>query len=57
MSSPTTEPQHESNLWFHIITATHDLKIIDVGDRIFWICDGKVDRIETRAEVVVGAVE
>ncbi|MEM2961268.1 MAG: ABC transporter ATP-binding protein [Candidatus Bathyarchaeia archaeon] len=40
-----------------IITATHDLKMIDVSDRIFWIRDGKVDRIETRAEVAVGAVE
>jgi len=27
------------------ITATHDLKMIDVSDRIFWIRDGKVDRI------------
>jgi len=40
-----------------IITATHDLKMIDVSDRIFWIRDGKVDRIETRAEVSVAAVE
>jgi len=40
-----------------IITATHDLKMIDVSDRIFWIRDCKVDRIETRAEVAVGAVE
>jgi len=40
-----------------IITATHYLKMIDVSDRIFWIRDGKVDRIEMRAEVVVGAVE
>jgi putative ABC transport system ATP-binding protein len=40
-----------------IITATHDLKMIDVSDRIFWIRDGKVDRIETRAEVAVGTVE
>jgi len=39
-----------------IITATYDLKMIDVSDRIFWIRDGKVDRIETRAEVAVGAV-
>jgi len=32
------------------------LKMIDVSDRFFWIRDGKVDRIETRAEVAVGAV-
>jgi len=25
--------------------------MIDVSDRIFWIRDGKVDRIEIRAEV------
>jgi len=31
--------------------------MIDVSDRIFWIRDGKVDRIETRAKVAVGAVE
>jgi len=36
---------------------THDLKLIDASDRIFWIRDGKVDRIETRAEVAIGAVE
>jgi len=40
-----------------IIASTHDLKMIDVSDRIFWIRDGKIDRIETRAEVAVGAVE
>jgi putative ABC transport system ATP-binding protein len=40
-----------------IITATHDLKMIDVSDRIFWVRDGKVDRIETRAEVAVGTLE
>ena len=36
-----------------IITATHDLKMIDVSDRIFWIRDGKVERIESRGEVTV----
>ncbi|RLG68834.1 ABC transporter ATP-binding protein [archaeon] len=36
-----------------IITATHDLKMIDVSDRIFWIRDGKIDRIETRAQVAI----
>jgi putative ABC transport system ATP-binding protein len=40
-----------------IITATHDLKMIDVSDRIFWVRDGKIDRIETRAEVSVGSIE
>jgi len=36
-----------------IVTATHDLKMIDVSDRIFWIRDGKVDRIEKRVDVMV----
>jgi len=40
-----------------IITATHDLKMIDVSDRIFWIRDGKLERIETRKEVSVRPVE
>jgi len=40
-----------------IIASTHDLKMIDVSDRIFWIRDGKIDRIETRAEVAVGSME
>ena len=34
-----------------IVTATHDLKMIDVSDRIVYLRDGKVQRIETRAEV------
>lgn len=36
-----------------IVTATHDLKMIDVSDRIVYLRDGKVERIETRAEVTV----
>jgi putative ABC transport system ATP-binding protein len=34
-----------------IISATHDLKMLDVSDRIFWIRDGRVDKIETRADL------
>lgn len=34
-----------------IISATHDLKMLDVSDRIIWIRDGKVDRIEERADI------
>jgi putative ABC transport system ATP-binding protein len=34
-----------------IISATHDLKMIDVSDRIVWIRDGKIDRIEERADI------
>ena len=42
-----------------IISATHDLKMLDVSDRIFWIRDGRVERVEDRAEIEleVGRVE
>jgi putative ABC transport system ATP-binding protein len=42
-----------------IISATHDLKMLDVSDRIVWIRDGKIERIEQRADVdlKVGRVE
>ncbi len=39
-----------------IITATHDLKMISISDRIIWVRDGKVERIEDRADIKV-AVE
>src|SRR5207237_8933010 len=34
-----------------IISATHDHKMLAVSDRIFWIRDGKVDRIQRREEL------
>lgn len=42
-----------------IISATHDLKMLDVSDRIIWIRDGLVDKIERREEldIEVGTVE
>jgi len=40
-----------------IIAATHDLKMLDVSDRIVYLRDGRVDRYETRAEVYIGAKE
>lgn len=42
-----------------VISATHDLKMIDVSDRIFWIRDGKVERVERRADIdlEIGAME
>lgn len=42
-----------------IISATHDLKMLDVSDRIVWIRDGKIDRVEDRAnlELNVGSME
>lgn len=40
-----------------IITATHDLKMIDVSDRIIWIRDGKIERIERRSDIHVRTFE
>ncbi|MEM1507934.1 MAG: ABC transporter ATP-binding protein [Candidatus Bathyarchaeia archaeon] len=40
-----------------IIAATHDLKMIDVSDRIIYLRDGRVERYETRAEVYVRVTE
>jgi putative ABC transport system ATP-binding protein len=42
-----------------IISATHDLKMIDVSDRVVWIRDGKIERIEEREklELKVGEIE
>ncbi len=34
-----------------IMCNTHDLKIIDVSDRIVWIRDGRVSKIETKDEI------
>ena len=42
-----------------IITATHDHAMLDVSDRICWIKEGQVDRLENRADIDirVGTVE
>ncbi len=42
-----------------VITATHDHKMLAASDRILWIKDGAVDRLERRSEldVRVGTVE
>jgi len=42
-----------------VISATHDLKMIDVSDRVVWIRDGKIERIEEREdiELQVGQME
>ena len=34
-----------------VITATHDLKMLDVSDRVVWIRDGSIERIEERANL------
>ena len=36
-----------------IISATHDLKMLDVSDRIFWIRDGQIERSGGRDEVEI----
>ena len=38
-----------------VMAATHDLKMIDVSDRIVYLRDGLIDRYETRAEVYIRA--
>ncbi|HUT33415.1 MAG TPA: ABC transporter ATP-binding protein [Planctomycetota bacterium] len=42
-----------------IISATHDHKMLSASDRIVWIRDGKVDRIEERRDlkIEVGTIE
>ena len=34
-----------------IITATHDMKMLSASDRIVWIRDGRVDRIQSRSDL------
>ncbi len=34
-----------------IITATHDYKMVNVSDRVVWIRDGKIAKIEDRANI------
>ena len=42
-----------------IISATHDLKMLSVSDRVVWIRDGKIDRIEQRENlnIEVGTID
>jgi len=42
-----------------IISATHDLKMLSVSDRVVWIVDGRIDRIEKREDIQieVGTIE
>jgi putative ABC transport system ATP-binding protein len=34
-----------------IISATHDFKMLSVSDRVVWILDGRIDKIELRDEL------
>ncbi len=36
-----------------VISATHDFKMLDVSDRIIWIRDGKVEKIENREDIEI----
>ncbi len=42
-----------------IITATHDLKMLDVSDRVIWLRDGIIERVEDRENITIkiGEVE
>jgi putative ABC transport system ATP-binding protein len=42
-----------------VISATHDMKMLDASDRIVWIRDGRVERIEERASlaIAVGTID
>src|ERR1700712_1502249 len=40
-----------------VISATHDFKMLDVSDRIIWIRDGNIDRIERREDVKIAMGE
>ena len=34
-----------------IISAIHDLKMLDISDRIVWIRDGQIEKVEARSQV------
>lgn len=40
-----------------IISATHDIKMINVSDRVVWIRDGLIDRIEDRDKLKISIGE
>jgi putative ABC transport system ATP-binding protein len=39
------------NRWMTVIAATHDMKIVDVSDRIVYVRDGKIERIEKNSKL------
>ena len=49
-----SELQREQNVT--IITATHDVKMLSISDRIAWIRDGKLERLEERANIKITRV-
>ena len=40
-----------------VISATHDLKMLNVSDQVVWIRDGRVDKIENRDELSISIGE
>ncbi len=36
-----------------VISATHDFKMLNVSDRVVWIRDGRIDKIESRDELSI----
>ena len=40
-----------------VIAATHDFKMLDVSDRIVWISDGNIEKIQRRDEVKIDTGE
>ena len=36
-----------------VISATHDFKMLNVSDQVVWVRDGRVDKIEDRAELSI----
>jgi len=42
-----------------IISATHDYKMLNVSDRVVWVRDGAVDRVELREEldITIGGID
>ncbi len=36
-----------------IISATHDIKMLNVSDRVVWIRDGRIDKVEEREELSI----
>jgi putative ABC transport system ATP-binding protein len=42
-----------------VISATHDHKMLDICDRVTWIRDGMIERVEERANlnIQVGVIE
>jgi putative ABC transport system ATP-binding protein len=45
------------NLGVTIVSATHDLKMLEKSDRILWIEDGRIARDARRDEVDFGSAE